>query len=122
MTFVEAASIPYAGITAWSTIRVTGSYYFSDLNRKKFLVLGGSGGVGTLAVQYLKTYGAYVSYFMLMTYSWTRAELPKNILHRLKVVTTCSLDAIPLLSGLGCDFVVDYKSEDFAYHLKSHAP
>jgi NADPH:quinone reductase-like Zn-dependent oxidoreductase len=97
LSFVEAASIPYAGLTAWAAIRITGSYYFSDLNRRRFLVLGGSGGVGTLAVQYLKSYGAYV-------------------------VTTCSSDAVPLLSGLGCDFVVDYKSEDCPLHLKAHAP
>lgn len=58
MSFLEAAAIPYVGLTTWAAIRVTGA--FSNLNGKRFLVLGGSGGVGTFAVQYLKSQGTHV--------------------------------------------------------------
>lgn len=59
LSFIEASSIPYVGLTGWSAIRVTGSY--QNLNHKKFLVLGGSGGVGNFTIQYLRAHGAYVS-------------------------------------------------------------
>lgn len=58
LSFVEAASIPYVSLTAWSAIRVTGAFW--DLRQKRILVLGGSGGVGTFAVQYLKSQEAIV--------------------------------------------------------------
>jgi len=58
LSFTEAASIPYVGLTAWAAIRVTGA--FMNLAQKKFLILGGSGGVGTFSVQYLKSLGANV--------------------------------------------------------------
>jgi NADPH:quinone reductase-like Zn-dependent oxidoreductase len=58
LDFVEAAAIPYVGLTSWAAIRVTGA--FSNLSGKRFLVLGGSGGVGTFTIQYLKSQGANV--------------------------------------------------------------
>ena len=53
---------------------------------KDVLVAGASGGVGTLAVQMLKAHGS-------------------------RVVAICSDDAYELVSGLGADVVLDYKSE-----------
>ena len=53
---------------------------------KDLLVAGASGGVGTLAVQMLKAHGS-------------------------RVVAICSDDAYELVSGLGADVVLDYKSE-----------
>ena len=50
------------------------------------MVAGASGGVGTLAVQMLKAHGS-------------------------RVVAICSDDAYELVSGLGADVVLDYKSE-----------
>lgn len=61
MTLVEAASVPYAAMTAWSALKVTGDLCLSPAKRKRILVLGGSGGVGTAAIQLLKAWGAQVS-------------------------------------------------------------
>ncbi|ODN02156.1 Reticulon-4-interacting protein 1, mitochondrial [Orchesella cincta] len=93
--FVEAASIPYTGLTAWSAIRVTGSY--CNVAQRKFLVLGGSGGVGTFAIQYLKSQGA-------------------------TVITTCSTDAVPLVTSMGPDFVIDYMEHDTKSQIQRFAP
>lgn len=61
--FIEAAALPYVALTTWSAIHITGNY--CNLNGKKFLILGGSGGVGTFAIQYLRASGAYVRTFKM---------------------------------------------------------
>ena len=58
----------------------------TSVGGKDVLVAGASGGVGTLAVQMLKAHGS-------------------------RVVAICSDDAYELVSGLGADVVLDYKSE-----------
>lgn len=84
------------GLTAWSALRVTGS--FCNLAQKRFLVLGGSGGIGTFVIQYLKSQGATVT-------------------------TTCSTDAVNLVSELGADSVIDYKQGEHAVvEIRSQAP
>jgi NADPH:quinone reductase-like Zn-dependent oxidoreductase len=97
LTFAEAASIPYVALTCWSALKVSGNYF--DFHNKRFLVLGGSGGVGTFAVQYLIANGA-------------------------KVVTTCSTDAVPQLESYlqGYGIAVDYTQPEVLTLLQSHAP
>lgn len=57
ITFEEAASIPLAGLTAWQClVDVTGVTEGS-----KVLIHAGSGGVGSLAIQIAKHFGAYVA-------------------------------------------------------------
>lgn len=80
---VEAASLLYAAVTAWSSLKITGELCLQSANGKKVLVLGGSGGVGSSAIQMLKAWGS-------------------------KVVSTCSTDAVPLVESLGADRVIDY--------------
>lgn len=58
---MQAGSIPYAAVTAWSALKVTGDLCFSTPKGKRVLILGGSGGVGAAAVQLLKAWGAQVS-------------------------------------------------------------
>jgi len=58
---VEAGSIPYAAMTAWSALKVTGDLCLSTPKGKRVLILGGSGGVGAAAIQLLKAWGAQVS-------------------------------------------------------------
>ncbi|KAJ9583202.1 hypothetical protein L9F63_022449 [Diploptera punctata] len=84
---VEAASIPYAGVTAWCALKVTGDIYWWSARGRRVLILGGSGGVGTAALQLLKAWGSCV-------------------------VVTCRGDAAPLLEALGADCVIDYTSPD----------
>lgn len=94
LKFREAASITFGALTTWSVIRNAG---LTDLKDKNFLVLGGSGGVGTVAIQYLKSAGA-------------------------KITTTCSAASFSALTELGADFVVDYKSDDVEKEVESHGP
>lgn len=62
---MEAASILYAGLTAWSALWYTGGLSLTSALTTKIdrpvLVLGASGGVGTLAVQLLKAWNISVS-------------------------------------------------------------
>ncbi|XP_053291373.1 reticulon-4-interacting protein 1 homolog, mitochondrial [Pleuronectes platessa] len=79
----EAAAIPYVATTAWSALVNTGGLSKDNCAKKRILILGGSGGVGTFAIQMLKAWGAHVT-------------------------VTCSQDAERLVRGLGADHVVDY--------------
>ncbi|XP_053597405.1 reticulon-4-interacting protein 1, mitochondrial isoform X5 [Microplitis demolitor] len=91
LSHIEASSILYAGLTAWSSLWVTGGLCCEKLMPskidKKVLILGGSGGVGTLAIQMAK--------------AWN-----------LQVISTCATDAVDLLKKLGADIVIDYKQND----------
>ncbi|KZS21619.1 Reticulon-4-interacting protein 1, mitochondrial [Daphnia magna] len=89
----EAASIPYAGLTAWSGLRSMGGLGEVS-NGKQVLIMGAAGGIGSLATQLCKLWGS-------------------------KVVATCATDAVPLIKNLGSDFIVDYKSPDADSTLRS---
>jgi NADPH:quinone reductase len=84
LSFIEAASIPLAGGTAWDTLITRAQIKPGE----SVLIHGGTGGVGSLAVQIAKTAGAYV-------------------------YTTCSKRHTDLAKQLGADRVIDYTSEDF---------
>ena len=83
-SYAEAASVPLAGLTAWQALITRGHLKKGD----KVLIHAGSGGVGTLAIQIAKHFGAYVA-------------------------TTCSARNADLVTSLGADMVIDYKTESF---------
>ncbi|KAG9509701.1 NAD-dependent protein deacylase sirtuin-5, mitochondrial [Fragariocoptes setiger] len=58
LTHIEAASIPFAALTAWSAIYTIGKVTPENAFSKSTLILGGSGGVGSIAVQLLKNWGS----------------------------------------------------------------
>ncbi|KAK0178199.1 hypothetical protein PV328_002173 [Microctonus aethiopoides] len=102
LSCIEAASILYAGLTAWSALWITGGLcYKTSCNQfsynKKVLVLGGSGGVGTLAIQLAK--------------AWN-----------LKVIATCSGDAMETVEKLGADMVINYRENDAKSQLINEGP
>lgn len=96
----QAGVIPYAGLTAWSGLFLTGDLSgcgFGKAAGKKVLILGGSGGVGTMAVQ------------------MCRAE-------NCHVVATGSADAEELVRSLGADEFIDYRGEDFGRKVTESGP
>ncbi|XP_065347775.1 reticulon-4-interacting protein 1 homolog, mitochondrial-like [Cloeon dipterum] len=90
-----AACIPYAGLTAWSALWAP--FAAQVWPQTKVLVLGGSGGVGSIAVQMLRAWGS-------------------------RVVATCKTDAVPTLESFGLEAVLDYTSPDFARDVKLCGP
>ncbi|OAD57257.1 Reticulon-4-interacting protein 1, mitochondrial [Eufriesea mexicana] len=101
LSYIESASILYAGLTAWSALWITGALcYKTSLSMRRsnrVLVLGGSGGVGTLAIQLLKAWNMHV-------------------------ITTCSSDAVNLIQKLGADVVIDYKLDDVDSKIIAEGP
>jgi len=90
LSFAEAASLPWVACTVWSALVERAGLTSSNAANKKVLVHGGSGGVGSFAIQVLKAWGA-------------------------KVTTTCSPGKIELVKNLNAaDIIIDYTSQDFS--------
>ena len=84
VTFEQAAGVPLAGLTALQVLRD----HARVQRGHRVLIVGAAGGIGTLAVQLAKGFGAHVT----------------------GVQSTTALD---LVRSLGADRVIDYTSEDF---------
>jgi NADPH:quinone reductase-like Zn-dependent oxidoreductase len=96
ITHTEAASVPLVGITAVMMLEACGLKIGSKSNAR-VLVLGGAGGVGSVAIQIAKAmFGAS---FVVTTASKGRKET--------------------LVKSLGADLVIDYRSEKFEMRLAS---
>jgi NADPH:quinone reductase-like Zn-dependent oxidoreductase len=85
LSFEQAAAIPISGMTALRAVRDVGKVRPGQ----SVLVIGASGGVGTLAVQIAKASGATVT-------------------------GVCSTAKADLVRSIGADDVIDYTREDFA--------
>lgn len=83
-THQQSAGIPLAGLTAWQALYDHGSLETGQ----RVLIHAGSGGVGTLAIQFAKHTGAFVA-------------------------TTASAENRELVTNLGADQFVDYSDEKF---------
>lgn len=83
--FAEAAGLPLAGLTALQALRDE----LGAGHGTRLFISGGAGGVGTLAIQLAKYFGA-------------------------EVTTTASARGEALVRRLGADFVIDYTRENFA--------
>ncbi|AMR27057.1 alcohol dehydrogenase [Hymenobacter psoromatis] len=84
ISFNEAAGVPLAGLTAWTSIFEQGRLQPGQ----RILIKGASGGVGSFAVQFAKAKGAYV----------------------IGVASASNLD---YLKQLGADEVIDYQNQQF---------
>lgn len=91
VTFEQAAAIPVAGVTALQALRDAGQLRAGQ----KVLINGASGGVGTFAVQIAKSLGA-------------------------EVTGVCSTRNVEMVKGLGADYVIDYKSENYTESGKKY--
>jgi len=84
LSFVEAASVPLAALTAWQALVDVGKIQAGQT----VLIHGGSGGVGSFAIQIAKARGA-------------------------RVIATASTANQDLLKQLGADVAIDYTNQKF---------
>jgi NADPH:quinone reductase-like Zn-dependent oxidoreductase len=91
LTFVQAAAMPIAALTALQAVRDHGKVREGH----RVLINGASGGVGSFALQIAKSFGAHV----------TAVCSPRN------------LDAA---RALGADRVIDYSQEDFTRSAETY--
>jgi NADPH:quinone reductase-like Zn-dependent oxidoreductase len=88
-SYLEAAALPLTGVSAWDVL-------FDKMKLQKgqkILIHGGSGGIGSMAIQMAKYLGAHVA-------------------------TTARKDKSEYLKTLGADEIIDYKDEVFEEKLK----
>lgn len=88
LSFAEAAAFPYVAGTVWAALNKAGLNQRTARGKKVF-VQAGSGGIGSLAIQVLKAWGAYVA-------------------------TTASRGKVESVRALGADLVIDYTETDYA--------
>ena len=84
LTYVEAAAVPIVALTAWQALIDTAKLKAGQT----VLIHGGSGGVGSFAIQIAKAHGA-------------------------KVIATASTANQELLKQLGADVTIDYTKQNF---------
>ena len=91
LDFVQAASVPMVGLTAWQAMKERAGVRPGQ----KVFIPAGAGGIGSIAIQLAKHFGA-------------------------KVGTTTSTGNVPLVRGLGADEVIDYKQQALEKQLRGY--
>jgi NADPH:quinone reductase len=91
LSFEEAAAVPLIGGTVWEMLVVRANLKKGDT----ILILGGAGGVGTLAIQIAKSLGAFV---------YTTGQ---SVLHE-------------RLKDLGANVVIDHHKKNFIEEIQAH--
>jgi len=90
LTYDEASTLPYGSVMAASLLRKV-----PLKARQKVLINGASGGIGSLAVQLAKHFGA-------------------------EVTGVCSTPRLEYVESLGADKVIDYTREDFTQNGETY--
>ncbi len=93
MSYAQAAALPVAALTAWQGLFERGGLKAGDMA----MIHGGSGGLGSFAVQFARWKGA-------------------------RVAATCSTPNVEYLGELGVERVIDYRKEDIAQAIAAWAP
>ncbi|MRJ99917.1 MULTISPECIES: NAD(P)H-quinone oxidoreductase [Aeromicrobium] len=91
ISLTEAAGLMEVAATVWSNVFMIGKLQHGET----LLVHGGASGIGTMAIQVAKAFGATV------------------------VVTVGSEDKAAFCRELGADVVINYREQDFAEEMKS---
>lgn len=93
LSFAQAAALPVASLTAWQGLFDRGGLEAGQLA----MIHGGSGGLGSFAVQFARWAGA-------------------------RVAATCSTPNVDYLKSLGVERVIDYRTENIADAVAAWAP
>lgn len=93
LSYAQAAALPVASLTAWQGLFDRGGLKAGQLA----MIHGGSGGLGSFAVQFARWAGA-------------------------RVAATCSTPNVEYLKSLGVERVVDYRTENIAEAVAAWAP
>jgi NADPH2:quinone reductase len=91
LSFIEAAAIPETFFTVWHNVFERGGLKAGE----KFLVHGGTSGIGVTAIQLAKAFGAYV------------------------LTTVGSDEKCDAARALGADIAINYRTQDFTKVVKS---
>ena len=91
LDFVQAASVPMVGLTSWQAMKERAGVRAGQ----KVFIPAGAGGIGSMAIQLAKHFGA-------------------------RVGTTTSTGNVSLVRGLGADEVIDYKKQAFVKELRGY--
>src|SRR6476661_6304914 len=91
LSMIEAAAIPETLMTVWHNVFERGALKAGET----LLIHGGSSGIGTMAIQLAKAFGAKV------------------------IVTVGSQDKAEACTKLGADVAINYKSQDFVAETKA---
>ena len=93
MSYAQAAALPVAALTAWQGLFDRGGLEAGQLA----MIHGGSGGLGSFAVQFARWAGA-------------------------RVAASCSTANVDYLKSLGVECVIDYRQENIAEVVAAWAP
>ena len=91
ISFEQGAAVPLCALTAWQALNDKAKVR----QGQRVLIVGGSGGVGTFAIQVAKALGAQVD-------------------------TVCGPTSVELMKALGAQEIFDYKKENFMSQLASY--
>lgn len=91
LDFTQAAAIGLTGVSALQAL----AQHIGLKSGQKILIQGGTGGIGTMAIQIAKHLGAYVA-------------------------TTVAAEAKDFAKGLGADEVIDYKTQKFEEIIRDY--
>lgn len=91
LDFVQAASVPMVSLTAWQAMKERAGVRPGQ----KVFIPAGSGGIGSMAIQLARHFGA-------------------------RVATTTSTGNVPMVRGLGADEVIDYRKQAFEQALRDY--
>lgn len=89
LDLIPAGGLILSAITAWAAVVTNGKVQ----KNQRVLIHGGAGGVGSMAIQIAKSFGAYI-------------------------ITTASAKHNQYLKELGADQIIDYQTEDFTQIVK----
>ncbi|WP_413560773.1 zinc-binding alcohol dehydrogenase family protein [Bdellovibrio sp. HCB209] len=84
--FAEAAALPLTSLTAWEAMISRSEMNLNEASH--VLIIGGAGGVGSIAIQLLK--------------SLTKAKV---------IVTASREDSVKWVKSMGADYVIDYRKD-----------